>query len=154
MNSGRGGPKAFWEREHGSTLGASLPSQAPHSGRPASPSGPPPSPGTVPPPTPYAPGSPQPTGPPARVGGAVAALAVALLTLLGPALGLSLGLTFFLLATNIPGIALGIVALVKIPNAPEVERFIRYTWACNFAYAALTGLLLIPVIAVVLLFAF
>lgn len=97
-------------------------------------------------------GTPRPSGPPARVGGAVAALVVALLTLLVPILGVSLGLWFFILVTNVPGIVLGIMALVKIPDAVEVERYIRYTWACTFAYTALSVVFLVPVIALALLF--
>lgn len=98
------------------------------------------------------PDTPRPSGPPARVGGAVAALVVALCTLVVPILGVSLGLWFFVLVTNVPGIVLGILALVKIPNAVEVERYIRYTWACTFAYTALSVVFLVPVLALALLF--
>lgn len=119
----------------------------------AAPTGTPPSP-TTPPATGFpnvseprsAPVVPGPTGPPARVGGAVAALVVAGLTLIVPALGLSLGLWFFVLVANVPGIILGIRALWKIPDAVQVERYIRYTWACNFAYVALSVVFVVPVI--------
>nr|WP_039831685.1 hypothetical protein [Nocardiopsis valliformis] len=100
----------------------------------------------------YPVGVPLPSGPPARVGGAVAALVVALCTLAVPVLGIALGLWFFILVANIPGIVLGIIALVKIPNAVDVERYIRYTWACTFAYTALSVVFLVPVIVLALLF--
>ncbi|MBR8742567.1 hypothetical protein DSY14_12645 [Nocardiopsis sp. MG754419] len=87
-----------------------------------------------------------PSGPPARVGGAVAALVVAVLTLAVPALGLALGLWFFVLVANVPGIVLGIMALRRVPDAVEVEKYIRYTWACNFAYVALSVVFAVPVL--------
>lgn len=93
-----------------------------------------------------APAAPGPSGPPARVGGAVAALVVAGLTLIVPALGLSLGLWFFVLVANVPGVILGIMALWRIPDAVQVERYIRFTWACNFAYVALSVVFVVPVI--------
>jgi hypothetical protein len=102
----------------------------------------------------YPVGVPLPSGPPPRVGGAVAALVVALFTLVVPALGIALDLWFFILVANIPGIVLGIIALVKIPDAVEVERYIRYTWACTFVYTALSVVFLVPVIALALLFLF
>lgn len=86
------------------------------------------------------------------MGGAVAALLVAVCTLVIPALGMYVGLWFFVLVTNFPGIILGIMALVKIPDTVEVERYIRYTWACTFAYTALSVVFLVPVIALAILF--
>ncbi|WP_116246197.1 hypothetical protein [Nocardiopsis sp. FIRDI 009] len=83
------------------------------------------------------------------MGGAVAALVVAVLTLAIPALGVSLGLWFFLLLTNIPGIGLGVTALAKVPDTAEVERFLRYTWACNLAYVAMSVVFLVPVLVLV-----
>ncbi|WP_017603227.1 hypothetical protein [Nocardiopsis alkaliphila] len=80
------------------------------------------------------------------MGGAVAALVVAVLTLLVPVLGLQMGLWFYLLIANVPGIVLGIKALRSIPDAAEVERYIRYTWACNFTYTALSVVFLIPLL--------
>lgn len=112
----------------------------------AAPTGAPPPPATGFPNVSEPPSAPAPTGPPARVGGAVAALVVAGLTLIVPALGLSLGLWFFVLVANVPGIVLGIMALWKIPDAVQVERYIRYTWACNFAYVALSVVFVVPVI--------
>jgi hypothetical protein len=41
------------------------------------------------------------------------------------------------------------VALTKVPDTDEVERYLRYTWGCNLAY----GLLGVPVMIIVL-FAF
>ncbi|WP_330090409.1 hypothetical protein [Nocardiopsis codii] len=144
--SGQGGPKAFWEREQGSTLGSVRPSAAVGARIPV-------------PGTPTTGPSPRdhrrtgPTGPPARLGGAVAALVVALLSLVVPALGLYLGMWFFLLVANVPGIGFGIMAVVRNPDAAEVERFLRYSWACNFAYAVLSVVFLIPimVLAVIIL---
>lgn len=136
-----GGPRDFWEREQGGALRPAAPVPT----RTASPAAP----AAYARPHVHPPAAPAPTGPPARVGGTVAALLVALLTLVPPLLGAYLGLWFLLLGANIPGIALAAVALSKIPDAPEVERYLRYTWACNLAY----GLLGVPVILVVL-FAF
>lgn len=93
-----------------------------------------------------APTEPVSSGPPPRVGGAVAALVVAVLTLLVPVLGVQMGLWFYLLIANVPGIVLGIKALRSIPDAAEVERYIRYTWACNFTYTALSVVFLIPLL--------
>lgn len=131
-------PRAFWEREQGFTLGPTTPTPT---------SGPvPPAPPRAPEPTASPADTPAPSAPPARVGGAVAALVVALLTWSVPALGVYLGLWFYLLVANFPGLGFAIVALSKIPDAPEVERFIRYTWACNFAYIGLSVLFLIPIL--------
>lgn len=148
MNGGSGNPRAFWEREQGFTLGAAAPTPT---ARPTSPTQQPSQPPTVPGPTAYPPGTVPPSAPPARVGGAVAALVVAFLTWIVPALGLYLGLWFYVLVANFPGVAFAIAALVKVPNAPEVERFIRYTWACNFAYIGLSVLFLIPILIVALM---
>lgn len=156
MNGDRSDPREFWERGRSSVPGAGLPASAPPSHVSAPPAAPRPTSAPVYPavaPSYVLPaGAPHPSGPPARVGGAVAALVVALLTLIVPVLGVSLGLWFFVLVTNVPGIVLGIMALVKIPDAVEVERYIRYTWACTFAYAALSVVFLVPVIALALLF--
>ncbi|MEV2274464.1 hypothetical protein AB0I72_02655 [Nocardiopsis sp. NPDC049922] len=134
MNGG-GGPRAFWERERGSALRPTVPTGAPeHDARaPRRPTGAP----TLGPAA-----APRPVGPPPRVGGAVAALVVALLTLVVPITGIALGQFYFLLLANVPGIGLGVIALVKIPDTAEVERFLRYTWACNFAYIAVSAVLL------------
>jgi len=77
----------------------------------------------------------------------------ALLSLVVPALGLYLGMWFFLLVANLPGIGFGIMAVVRNPDASEVERFLRYSWACNFAYAVLSVVFLIPImiLAVIIL---
>ncbi|MDT0328928.1 hypothetical protein [Nocardiopsis lambiniae] len=140
MQGSTGGPKAFWEREQGSATRSVAPS-APAPGRPlTAPARSPSTAFSVHPPAPV------PIGPPARVGGTVAALVVALLTLTGPILGAYLGLWFLLLGSNVPGITLAIVALTRIPDAPEVERFLRYTWACNFAYIGLNAVLAVFVL--------
>ncbi|MFI6575259.1 hypothetical protein ACIBFB_05615 [Nocardiopsis sp. NPDC050513] len=133
--SGGGGPRDFWERERGSAPRPTVPAGAPVYGAraPRHPSG-------APAPGPSA--APRPVGPPPRVGGAVAALVVALLTLAVPVTGIALGQFYFVLLANIPGIGLGVAALVKIPDTAEVERFLRYTWACNFAYIAVSAVLL------------
>ncbi|WP_306365837.1 hypothetical protein [Nocardiopsis sp. CC223A] len=129
-----GGPRDFWEREQGGALRSVSPVPT-RTASPAAPAG-------------HArpPAGPAPTGPPARVGGTVAALVVAALTLIPPLLGAYLGVWFLLLGANVPGIALAVVALTKVPDAPEVERYLRYTWACNLAY----GLLGVPVMIIVL----
>lgn len=90
------------------------------------------------------PGTPPPSGPPPRVGGAVAALVVAFLTWTVPLLGITMGLWFYVLVANVPGVAFAVTALTKIPNTSEVERFIRYTWACNFTYIALSVIFAVP----------
>ncbi len=141
MQRGSGSPRDFWEREQGSALR----SVAPAPGRTA------PARGVSAPPRGLAPQAvpavgPVPAGPPARVGGTVAALVVAVLTLLPPLLGAYLGVWFVLLGSNVPGIVLGVIALAKVPDADEVERYLRYTWACNLAYAALC----VPVMLIVL----
>jgi hypothetical protein len=144
MQGGSGSPRDFWEREQG----AARRSVAPAPARPASPAGPAPAAHARPytPTGAHPPAEPRPTGPPARVGGTVAALVVAVLTLIPPLLGVYLGLWFLLLGSNIPGIVLAIVALTRIPDTAEVERYLRYTWACNLAY----GLLGVPVTVIVL----
>lgn len=150
--SGQGGPRAFWEREQGSTLGSVLPSKA--AGTPAATAPASARPRTDRPPGHFGPPAPTgPTGPPARLGGAVAALVAGILTLVVPALGLYLGMWFFLLVANLPGIGFGIVAVLRNPDAAEVERYLRYAWACNFAYVALSVVFLIPimVLAVIIL---
>lgn len=146
MNGGNG-PRAFWEREPGSTR-RSMPSASPAApARRPEPAGPWGTPATAPPPTdPLAPsGAPPPSEPPARVGGAVAALVVAVLTVVGPGLMIYLGFWFFLLAVNLPGIGFGVATLTKLPDPAEVERYIRYTWACTFIYVALFVVFVIPV---------
>ncbi|SIO85457.1 hypothetical protein [Nocardiopsis sp. JB363] len=152
MHGDRSDPRAFWERGQGTADVAATPRR---SARPvgAAPMRTAPT-ATTPPGTGFqaasgqrfAPATPPPSGPPARVGGAVAALVVAGLTLIVPALGLSLGLWFFVLVANAPGVVLGIMALRKIPDAVQVEKYIRYTWACNFAYVALSVVFAVPVI--------
>ncbi|MFV2195647.1 hypothetical protein [Nocardiopsis sp. LOL_012] len=99
------------------------------------------------------PAAPGPSGPPPRVGGAAAALVTAAATLAVPAAAVSLGLWFAALAANIPGIVLGVVALTKVPDTGEVERYLRYTWACTFAYLVLYVLLLVPIMAVAIVLA-
>lgn len=142
MQRGSGGPRDFWEREQGSALRPAAPAARPAS----APAAPAPVARTRPPAGrpqagPFA--GPPPQGPPARVGGTVAALVVAVLILLPPVLlGLSTGLWFLCLGANVPGVALAIVALAKVPDADEVERYLRYTWACNLAYAVLDAFLL------------
>lgn len=145
------GPRDFWERDPNPVL---RPSEGPHK------TGPPPAQGSsasahMAPPAPHTtqpapgatelpPGTPPPSGPPPRVGGAVAALVVALLTWTVPLLGITMGLWFYILVANMPGVAFAVTALTKIPNTSEVERFIRYTWACNFAYIALSVIFAVP----------
>ena len=126
-----GKPGDFWEREQVRPLGpaVSAPTHAAFPTAPAARTGP------------------APTGPPARVGGTVAALVVALLSLVPPLLGARLGVWFLLLGANVPGVALAVIALSKVPDASEVERYLRYTWACNLAY----GMLCIPVVLIILL---
>ncbi len=156
MNGG-GGPRAFWERKHGFTLGSPPPGGGAIPERPApsepfrlsgtsGPARPPehPFPSSAPP-GPF-PGTPPPSGPPARVGGAVAALVVSVLTVVGPGLMAYLGFWFFLLAVNVPGICFGIAALRAVPDAERVERHIRGAWACVFAYVALFVLFMIPIV--------
>ncbi|MET9712689.1 hypothetical protein ACFW3Z_19850 [Nocardiopsis alba] len=87
-----------------------------------------------------------PSGPPPRVGGAVAALVVAMLTLVVPILGFSMGLWFFIVLANVPGIVMGVMALKRVPDTEAVERYIRYTWGCTFAYTALYVVFAIPVL--------
>ncbi|GHD35033.1 hypothetical protein GCM10007147_41150 [Nocardiopsis kunsanensis] len=116
----------------GPCAGAHTAPPAPHTAQPA--------PGAANPP----PGAPPPSGPPPRVGGAVAALVVAFLTWAVPLLGITMGLWFYVLVANLPGVAFAVTALTKIPNTSEVERFIRYTWACNFAYIALSVVFAVP----------
>ncbi|MFW6638769.1 hypothetical protein ACOALZ_01860 [Nocardiopsis algeriensis] len=142
---GSGGPRAFWEREQGPVPRPGLPSP------PRGPYGSPPPAGTRSASHPEY-GSP-PAGPPARVGGAVAALVVAVLSLVAlVAFTVWSELWFLLLAANAPGVALGITALLKIPDAPEVERYIRYTWACNFAYMAVLAVFLVSLAALAVFF--
>ncbi len=143
MIGGSNNPRAFWEREQEFTLGTAAPtpsSRLTPTARPMPPG-----------PTTHTSGAPAPSAPPARVGGAVAALVVALLTWLVPALGIYLGLWFYVLVTNFLGVGLAITALVKVPDAPAVERFIRYTWACNFVYIGLSVLFLIPILVMALM---
>ena len=132
-------PRDFWDKGGGS--GAPRPIGGAPSGTPR----------PTRPPGLAVPAEPRPTGPPARIGGAVAALVVALLTLSVPILGISLGFWFFVLVTNVPGIGFGIAALTKIPDEAAVERFIRYTWACNFAYLVLSVVFLVPVMVLALM---
>ncbi|MFL1376214.1 MULTISPECIES: hypothetical protein [unclassified Nocardiopsis] len=148
MPGGSGSPRDFWEREQGASRRSVAPAPARTPARAAAPAGPA-APAAYTRPYAYPPADPPPTGPPPRVGGTVAALVVAALTLVPPLLGVYLGLWFLLLGSNIPGIALAIVALTKVPDTDEVERYLRYTWACNLAY----GLLGVPVMIIVL-FAF
>ncbi|GAB3439100.1 hypothetical protein GCM10027570_02960 [Streptomonospora sediminis] len=93
---------------------------------------------------------PPPSQPPARVGSAVAALLCAVLTLLFPLLFLALGFPVLTLLVNVPAIAFGIVALTRTGDPMEVERFIRYTWACTFVYLALMGVILAAAILVIM----
>ncbi|NKY96420.1 hypothetical protein [Nocardiopsis alborubida] len=79
------------------------------------------------------------------MGGAVAALVVAVLSAAGSILMMYLGFWFFLLAVNVPGVWFGISTLRGLSDPERVERYIRYTWACNFSYFALFVLFLIPV---------
>ncbi|GAB2508047.1 hypothetical protein [Nocardiopsis aegyptia] len=141
MNGARRNPRDFWEKGRGTGAGAprplgGVPSGAPRAARPSRLA---------------VPDEPRPTGPPPRVGGAVAALVVSLLTLAVPILGISLGFWFFVLVTNVPGIGFGIAALTKIPDEAAVERFLRYTWACNLAYVVLSVVFLVPVMVLALM---
>lgn len=139
VNGARNSPRDFWEKGRGTGAPRPLGGVPSGASRPAH------LPGLAAPP------APRPIGPPARVGGAVAALVVAVLTLAVPVLGISLGLWFFVLVTNIPGIGFGIAALTKIPDEAAVERFLRYTWACNFAYLVLSVVFLVPVMVLALM---
>src|SRR5699024_12248086 len=96
-------------------------------------------------------GTPAPSAAPARGGGAVAALVACFLTWWVSALGRCLGLWYYVLVTNLRGVGLAVTALVKAPDAPAVERFIRYTWACNFVYIGLSVLFLIPILIMALM---
>ncbi|GAA1764017.1 MULTISPECIES: hypothetical protein [Streptomonospora] len=91
-----------------------------------------------------------PSEPPARVGSAVAALVCAMLTLLCPVLFFLLGFPVLTLLVNVPAIAFGIVALARLHEPMEVERYIRYTWACILVYLGLMAVILIAAIMVVL----
>ncbi|MDT0304188.1 hypothetical protein [Streptomonospora wellingtoniae] len=91
-----------------------------------------------------------PSEPPARVGSAVAALVCAMLTLLCPVLFLALGFPVLALLVNVPAIAFGIAALARLNDPMEVERYIRYTWACILVYLGLMAVILIAAIMVVL----
>ncbi|MBQ1081100.1 hypothetical protein KBX21_07810 [Nocardiopsis sp. B62] len=82
------------------------------------------------------------------MGGAVAALIVAVSTLLVQVLGVSLGLWFVVLFANVPGIVLGVLALTKVPDTNAVERYIRYTWTATFAYTAFSVVFLLPVMVI------
>ncbi|MFE1167262.1 hypothetical protein [Nocardiopsis sp. NPDC058789] len=82
------------------------------------------------------------------MGGAVAALLVAVSTLVVQVLGVALGLWFFVLFANVPGIVLGVMALTKVPDTDAVERYIRYTWTCTFAYTAFSVVFLLPVMVI------
>ncbi|QBI52263.1 hypothetical protein [Streptomonospora litoralis] len=97
-----------------------------------------------------APRFPPPSGPPARVGSAVAALLCAVATLLCPLLFLVMGFPVLMLLVNVPAIAFGIVALTRTSEPMEVERFIRYTWACILGYLLLMGVILVAAVMVVL----
>lgn len=101
-------------------------------------------------PPPASPGTPKgpPSEPPARVGSAVASLIVAILTLLVPAMLWLLGIPVLSLLVNIPGIVLASIALAKSNDPPELERFMRYAWACTIVYI---GLMVVIVAAVLLL---
>lgn len=139
MHGDRSDPRTFWERGR-----TSIPVTAP----PRRPVGAPPSSLAAPESrrTPTGPDVSGPTGPPPRVGGAVAALVVAILTLAVPLLGLYMGLWFFVLVANVPGVVLGVKALRRIPDTDEVERYIRYTWVCNLIYTALSVVFLVPLL--------
>jgi hypothetical protein len=145
VDGARNSPQDFWDKGRGTGTGAARPLRGVPSGAPR-PSGPAaPAPSLAPPP------EPRPAGPPPRVGGAVAALVVSVLTLAVPITGVSMGFWFFVLVTNVPGIAFGIAALVKIPDEAAVERFLRYTWACNFAYLVLSVVFLVPAMVLALM---
>ncbi|MDA8369274.1 MAG: hypothetical protein M0026_05335 [Nocardiopsaceae bacterium] len=90
-----------------------------------------------------------PSGPPARVGSAAAGLICAILTLAFPVFFFWIGLPLLGLLVNIPGIAFGCVALTKTDDPPEVERFIRYTWAGTISYLALVAAVFVGVLALV-----
>ncbi|MUL44035.1 hypothetical protein FZ103_23195 [Streptomonospora sp. PA3] len=95
---------------------------------------------------------PPPAQPPARVGSAVTALLCALGTLLCPLLFLFLGFPVLSLLVNVPAIAFGIVALTRLSEPMEVERYIRYTWACILVYLALMAVILTAAVMVILSF--
>ncbi|MBB4934100.1 4-hydroxybenzoate polyprenyltransferase [Lipingzhangella halophila] len=88
-----------------------------------------------------------PSGPPARVGSAVAALIAAVLTLLVPVVFWLLSFYLLALLVNIPAIAFAAVALSKTDDPPEVERFMRYSWAATIIYI---GLVLVLILVLVL----
>ncbi len=88
-------------------------------------------------PGPFGPAKGPPSGPPARVGSAVAALVCAVLTLIVPGLFWLLGVPILSLLVNVPGLVFGVIALTKTDNPPEVERFLRYSWASTLVYIAL-----------------
>ncbi|GAA4906331.1 MULTISPECIES: hypothetical protein [Nocardiopsidaceae] len=162
MSELRGGRRdSFWDAEP-----ASLGPQpaAHHRGRDPFAPAPPPPVQRHGAPAPAAPGSagasgadgapaPPPSEPPARVGSAVAALLCALLTLLCPLVFVLLGFPMLSLLIDVPAIVFGIVGLTRLHDPMEVERCIRYTWACILVYLALMAVILAAAIMVVLSFA-
>ncbi|MBV2363921.1 hypothetical protein ACFPZ0_12590 [Streptomonospora nanhaiensis] len=158
-------PRGYWDSEPGSGLGrtgggpgsagtGSAPLGPPVGGGPLL--GAPPAaygraghgPGRgLPPPTPR---TPEYTGPPARVGAAVAGLLCSLATLAFPMLFVLLGFPLLVLLVNVPGIAYGILALTRTSEPMEVERCIRYMWGCTFVYIALMCVILAAAVMVIL----
>lgn len=129
------GPRGYWQR---GPVGA--PPAVPGAEPPRAAAGASPAPPPVPPPS----------GPPARVGGAVAALVGALASLAVPVLTVWGGVPLLAWLVNAPGIVFGVLAVARTHDPAEVERFIRYTWACTFVYL---GLLLMIVVGLVALLA-
>ncbi|RNL84050.1 hypothetical protein EFW17_14060 [Halostreptopolyspora alba] len=98
------------------------------------------------------------------MGSAVASLIAAVLTMIAsvafwflaaPVLAIIAPEVFWFLAApvlsllvSIPGIVLAGIALSKPNDPPELERFMRYAWACTIVY---TGLMAVIVVAVLLL---
>ncbi|MFC4562787.1 hypothetical protein ACFO4E_13050 [Nocardiopsis mangrovi] len=140
----QGAAQRYWDGESSSRGIADVFARPPAGGLPPVPS--------AAPPAPIGPGpvARPPSGPPARVGSAVAGLLCALLTLFFPLLFLVLGLPLLALLVNVPGIAFGIVALTRTADPPEVERFIRYTWAGTMIYLAVIAVIVVGVIALFL----
>ncbi|MFC3998524.1 hypothetical protein ACFOVU_21545 [Nocardiopsis sediminis] len=139
-----GAAQRYWDGEPASPGATGVFGRAPIGGPPRVPA--------AAPPAPFGPGpaARPPSGPPARVGSAVAGLICALLTLFFPLMFLVIGLPLLALLVNIPGIAFGVVALTRTADPPEVERFIRYTWAGTMIYLAVIAVIVVGVMALFL----
>lgn len=134
-------PQRFWEDT--SPAGPASAAQAPADQRADVPTAVSPS---------YTYGAPHPaSGPPARVGSAVAALICAVLTFVIPAFfTLVLGVLPFAVLVNVPGVALGIATLARTGDPEEVERLIAYTWGATILYLLVVALAVAGMVALLL----